>query len=133
MNVLEKIERESIASLLERHTDSGEVEQKEIPEFGPGDTVRVALRVVEGTRERIQNYEGVCIARKNRGLNSSFTVRKLSYGEGVEQVFPLYSPRIAGITVVRRGRVRRAKLYYLRGRTGKAARIPEKRVDRRKN
>ena len=94
--------------------------------------MRVALRVVEGTRERIQNYEGVCIARKNRGLNSSFTVRKISYGEGVEQVFPLYSQRIASITVVRRGAVRRAKLYYLRGRTGKAARIPEKRDDRAK-
>ena len=105
-------------------------EAKDIPEFAPGDTVRVAVRVVEGTRERIQNFEGVCIARKNRGLNSSFTVRKLSYGEGVEQVFPLYSPRIAGIEVVRRGDVRRAKLYYLRGRTGKAARIAEKRDDR---
>ena len=121
MNVLEKMEQEQIAKLLET---------KEIPEFAPGDTVRVALRVVEGTRERIQNYEGVCIARKNRGLNSSFTVRKISYGEGVEQVFPLYSQRIASITVVRRGAVRRAKLYYLRGRTGKAARIPEKRDDR---
>ena len=123
MNVLEKMEQEQIAKLLET---------KEIPEFAPGDTVRVALRVVEGTRERIQNYEGVCIARKNRGLNSSFTVRKISYGEGVEQVFPLYSQRIASITVVRRGAVRRAKLYYLRGRTGKAARIPEKRDDRAK-
>lgn len=123
MNVLEKMEQEQIAKLLET---------KEIPEFAPGDTVRVALRVVEGTRERIQNYEGVCIARKNRGLNSSFTVRKISYGEGVEQVFPLYSQRIASITVVRRGAVRRAKLYYLRGRTGKAARIPEKRDDRTK-
>ena len=123
MNVLEQMEQEQIAKLLET---------KEIPEFAPGDTVRVALRVVEGTRERIQNYEGVCIARKNRGLNSSFTVRKISYGEGVEQVFPLYSQRIASITVVRRGAVRRAKLYYLRGRTGKAARIPEKRDDRTK-
>ena len=123
MNVLETMEQEQIAKLLET---------KEIPEFAPGDTVRVALRVVEGTRERIQNYEGVCIARKNRGLNSSFTVRKISYGEGVEQVFPLYSQRIASITVVRRGAVRRAKLYYLRGRTGKAARIPEKRDDRAK-
>ena len=94
--------------------------------------MRVAVRVVEGSRERIQNYEGVCIARKNRGLNSSFTVRKMSYGEGVEQVFPLYSQRIADITVVRRGDVRRAKLYYLRGRTGKAARIPEKRDGRTK-
>ena len=98
MNVLETMEQEQIAKLLET---------REIPEFAPGDTVRVALRVVEGTRERIQNYEGVCIARKNRGLNSSFTVRKISYGEGVEQVFPLYSQRIASITVVRRGAVRR--------------------------
>ena len=121
MNVLEKIERQQIERLMA---------DREIPDFAPGDTVRVALRVVEGTRERIQNYEGVCIARKNRGINSSFTVRKLSYGEGVEQVFPLYSPRIADIKVVRRGAVRRAKLYYLRGRTGKAARIPEKRDER---
>ncbi len=121
MNVLEKMEREQMDRLLEN---------RDIPDFAPGDTVRVAVRVVEGSRERIQNYEGVCIARKNRGLNSSFTVRKISYGEGVEQVFPLYSQRIAGITVVRRGDVRRAKLYYLRGRTGKAARIPEKRDER---
>jgi large subunit ribosomal protein L19 len=123
MNVVEKIEQRQIDKLTET---------KDVPEFGPGDTVRVAVRVVEGTRERVQNFEGVCIARKNRGLNSSFTVRKLSYGEGVEQVFPLYSPRIAGIEVVRRGDVRRAKLYYLRGRTGKAARIAEKREDRTK-
>ncbi|MBT6204478.1 MAG: 50S ribosomal protein L19 [Alphaproteobacteria bacterium] len=123
MNVLEKIEQQQIDQLTA---------DKAHPEFGPGDTVRVAVRVVEGTRERIQNYEGVCIARKNRGLNSSFTVRKLSYGEGVEQVFPLYSQRIAGIDVVRRGAVRRAKLYYLRGRTGKAARIAEKRDERPK-
>ena len=123
MNVVEKFEHEQIAKLMEG---------KEIPVFAPGDTVRVAVRVVEGTRARIQNYEGVCIARKNRGLNSSFTVRKLSYGEGVEQVFPLYSQRIASITVVRRGDVRRAKLYYLRGRTGKAARIAEKRDERPK-
>jgi len=123
MNVVEKYEAEQVAKLMEG---------KEIPVFAPGDTVRVAVRVVEGTRERIQNYEGVCIARKNRGLNSSFTVRKLSYGEGVEQVFPLYSQRIASITVVRRGDVRRAKLYYLRGRTGKAARIAEKRDERPK-
>ena len=123
MNVVEKYEHEQIAKLTEG---------KEIPDFAPGDTVRVAVRVVEGTRERIQNYEGVCIARKNRGLNSSFTVRKLSYGEGVEQVFPLYSQRIASLSVVRRGDVRRAKLYYLRGRTGKAARIVEKRDERAK-
>jgi large subunit ribosomal protein L19 len=121
MNIVQKIEQQQIDKLSEG---------KEIPDFAPGDTVRVAVRVVEGTRERIQNYEGVVIARKNRGLNSSFTVRKLSYGEGVEQVFPLYSQRISGITVVRRGDVRRAKLYYLRGRTGKAARIAEKRDER---
>ena len=88
--------------------------------------MRVDVKVVEGSRERIQAFEGVCIARKNNGVNSSFTVRKLSYGEGVERVFPLHAPQVAGLTVVRRGRVRRAKLYYLRGRTGKAARIAEK-------
>ena len=117
MNMLEIFERQQIERLMEG---------REIPEFAPGDTLRVAVRVVEGSRERIQNFEGVCIARRNRGLGSSFTVRKISYGEGVEQVFQLYSPRIASITVVRRGAVRRAKLYYLRGRTGKAARIPQK-------
>jgi len=97
-----------------------------IPDFAPGDTVRVDVKVIEGTRERIQAFEGVCIARKNAGFNSSFTVRKISYGEGVERVFPLYSPRIAGIELLRRGDVRRAKLYYLRSRRGKAARIAEK-------
>jgi large subunit ribosomal protein L19 len=97
-----------------------------IPEFRPGDTVRVSVKVVEGTRERLQAFEGVCIARKNAGLQSSFTVRKISYGEGVERVFPLYSPRVATVEVVRRGDVRRAKLYYLRGRRGKAARIAER-------
>jgi large subunit ribosomal protein L19 len=97
-----------------------------IPDFAPGDTIRVDVKVIEGTRERIQAFEGVCIARKNAGFNSSFTVRKISYGEGVERVFPLYSPRIAGIELLRRGDVRRAKLYYLRGRRGKAARIAEK-------
>ena len=96
------------------------------PEFAPGDTLRVNVKVIEGTRERVQAFEGVCIARKNAGVNSSFTVRKISYGEGVERVFPLYSPRIASIELVRRGDVRRAKLYYLRGRRGKAARIAEK-------
>src|SRR6201982_2228283 len=96
------------------------------PEFAPGDTLRVNVKVIEGTRERVQAFEGVCIARKNAGVNSSFTVRKISYGEGVERVFPLHSPRIASIDVVRRGDVRRAKLYYLRGRRGKAARIAEK-------
>src|SRR3546814_762008 len=100
------------------------------PEFRPGDTIRVGVRVVEGERTRVQAYEGVCIARANRGLGSSFTVRKISFGEGVERVFPLYSPNIDSIEVVRRGAVRRAKLYYLRGRTGKAARIAERRDTR---
>ena len=103
-------------------------EQREIPEFGPGDTLKVNVKVVEGSRERVQAFEGVCIGRSNRGINSSFTVRKISYGEGVERIFPLYSPKIKAIEVVRRGDVRRAKLYYLRGRTGKAARIAEKTV-----
>ena len=97
-----------------------------IPDFAPGDTIRVDVKVIEGTRERVQAFEGVCIARRNAGFNSSFTVRKISYGEGVERVFPLYSPMIDSIKVVRRGKVRRAKLYYLRGRRGKAARITEK-------
>jgi large subunit ribosomal protein L19 len=120
-NVIDEVEREHIATLMGERT---------IPEFGAGDTVRVSVRVVEGSRERVQAFEGVCIARRNRGIGSSFTVRKISYGEGVERVFPLYSPQIASIEVVRRGRVRRAKLYYLRGRTGKAARIAERRDDR---
>ena len=106
------------------------VEEREVPEFGPGDTLRVHVKVVEGSRERVQVFEGVCIARRNRSLNSSFTVRKISYGEGVERVFPLHSPRIAKIEVMKRGAVRRAKLYYLRGRRGKSARIREKRDDR---
>ncbi|MEE8535039.1 MAG: 50S ribosomal protein L19 [Kiloniellales bacterium] len=117
MNIIEQIEAEQIEELTAGRT---------IPKFNPGDTVRVNVKVIEGTRERIQVFEGVCIARRNRGLNSSFTVRKLSYGEGVERVFPLYSPRIDSIELVRRGDVRRAKLYYLRGRTGKKARIAEK-------
>ncbi len=117
MNTIEELEREQITKLTE---------SRSMPEFAPGDTVRVKVKVVEGTRERIQVFEGVCIARRNRGLNSSFTVRKISYGEGVERVFPLYSPRIDAIEVVRRGDVRRAKLYYLRGRRGKRARIAEK-------
>jgi large subunit ribosomal protein L19 len=116
MNVIEQIEKEQVGRLSAKG---------EPPSFAPGDTVRVNVKVVEGSRERIQAFEGVCIARRNRGLNSAFTVRKLSYGEGVERVFPLYSPRIDSIEVVRRGDVRRAKLYYLRGRTGKAARIRE--------
>lgn len=117
MNVIEEIENEQLAKLTA---------SRKTPEFAAGDTVRVNVKVVEGTRERIQAYEGVCIARKNDGLNSSFTVRKISSGEGVERVFPLHSPNIDSIDVVRRGDVRRAKLYYLRGRTGKAARIAEK-------
>ncbi|WP_322099643.1 50S ribosomal protein L19 [Aquibaculum arenosum] len=116
MNTIQQLEQEQIAQLTEA---------KAIPSFAPGDTVRVKVKVVEGTRERIQAFEGVVIARKNRGINSAFTVRKISYGEGVERVFPLYSPRIDGIDVVRRGDVRRAKLYYLRGRRGKSARIAE--------
>lgn len=119
MNIIEKIEKEQIEHLTA---------DKEVPVFAPGDTLRVNVKVVEGTRERVQAFEGVCIARKNAGLNSSFTVRKLSYGEGVERVFPVYSPSIDSIDVVRRGDVRRAKLYYLRGRTGKSARIAEKKV-----
>ena len=99
---------------------------KEVPEFGPGDTVIVQVKVKEGNRERLQAFEGVCIAKRNRGLNSAFTVRKISHGEGVERVFQTFSPQIASIEVKRRGDVRRAKLYYLRGRTGKAARIKEK-------
>ncbi len=97
-----------------------------VPEFAPGDTLKVNVKVIEGTRERVQAFEGVCIARKNAGINSNFTVRKISYGEGVERVFPLFSPRIASIELVRRGDVRRAKLYYLRGLRGKAARITER-------
>jgi large subunit ribosomal protein L19 len=117
MNIIQALENEQVGKLTQG---------KELPEFGPGDTVRVGVRVVEGERERLQAFEGVCIARKNAGLNSSFTLRKISYGEGVERIFPLYSPRVATIEVVRRGKVRRAKLYYLRGRTGKAARIAER-------
>ncbi len=117
MNVLQKFEAEQVEKLLA---------ERGVPEFGPGDTLRVSVKVVEGERERVQAFEGVCIARKNAGVNSSFTVRKISYGEGVERIFPLYSPRITLIDVVRRGDVRRAKLYYLRGLTGKAARIAEK-------
>ena len=117
MNTIEQLEAEQIAKLT---TD------REIPKFGPGDTVRVHYKVVEGTRERIQVYEGVVIGRASRGVNSAFTVRKISYGEGVERVFQLYSPNVTGIDVVRRGDVRRAKLYYLRGLQGKRARIAER-------
>lgn len=116
MNIIEQLEQEQIAKL---------VSQRGVPSFSPGDTVRVHVKVVEGQRERVQAYEGVCIARRNSALNSSFTVRKISFGEGVERVFPLYSPSIAKIEVVRRGKVRRAKLYYLRQRRGRSARIVE--------
>ncbi len=121
MNLLQQFEADQQARLAAARA---------VPEFGPGDTVRVMVRVVEGERTRTQAYEGVVIARSNRGVNSNFTVRKLSYGEGVERVFPLYSPSIAEIAVVRRGKVRRAKLYYLRGRTGKAARIQERAAEK---
>ena len=121
MNLIETIEREQIAELTGTRA---------IPEFRPGDTLRVGVKVVEGDRSRVQNFEGVCIARANKGINSNFTVRKISFGEGVERVFPLYSPIVDSIEVVRRGVVRRAKLYYLRGRTGKSARIAERRDPR---
>ena len=117
MNVIERLEKAQIAKLAAA---------RPVPDFGPGDTLRVKLKVVEGSSERIQVFEGVCIARKNAGLGSAFTLRKISYGEGVERIFPLYSPRISDIEVVRRGRVRRAKLYYLRQLTGKRARIAER-------
>ena len=121
MNLIQTLEKELIDGLTS---------EKKIPEFRPGDTLRVGVRVVEGERTRIQNFEGVCIARSNRGAGSSFTVRKISFGEGVERVFPLYSPNVDSITVVRKGAVRRAKLYYLRGRTGKSARIAERKDNR---
>lgn len=117
MNIIETLEKEQMAQLEAK---------RRIPTFAPGDTVRVNVKVIEGNRERVQAYEGVCIGRAGKGLNENFTVRKISYGEGVERVFPLYSPWIDSITVIRRGRVRRAKLYYLRGLRGKAARIPER-------
>jgi len=121
VNLIQTLEAEQIAKFHET---------KKIPEFRPGDTLKVGVKVVEGERTRVQNYEGLCIARCNRGMGSSFTVRKMSFGEGVERVFPLYSPNIDSIDVVRKGAVRRAKLYYLRGRTGKAARIAERRDPR---
>ena len=121
MNLIAELEKELMDRL---------VAERGVPDFRPGDTLRVNVKVIEGTRERVQAFEGVCIARRNRGINSAFTVRKISYGEGVERVFPLHSPRIDSIEVVRRGRVRRAKLYYLRGRTGKSARIAERRDER---
>ncbi len=121
MNLLQTIEAEEVAKATATRA---------IPDFRPGDTLRVGVRVVEGERTRVQNYEGVCIARSNKSIGSNFTVRKMSFGEGVERVFPLYSPNIDSITVVRKGAVRRAKLYYLRGRTGKSARIAERRDNR---
>ena len=121
MNLIKTLEKEQMAKL-----SAG----KEIPDFAPGDTVLVNVKVVEGERSRLQAYEGVCIARSGAGLNESFTVRKISYGEGVERLFPLYSPMVDSIKVVRRGSVRRAKLYYLRGRRGKAARITERQEGR---
>jgi large subunit ribosomal protein L19 len=121
MNIIKEIEKEEAARIAA---------QRPVPEFAPGDTVKVNVKVTEGTRSRVQAYEGVCIARSGGGINENFTVRKISYGEGVERVFPVYSPSIDSIEVVRRGKVRRAKLYYLRGRRGKSARIAEKQ-DRR--
>ncbi|MEK7265238.1 MAG: 50S ribosomal protein L19 [Pseudomonadota bacterium] len=115
MNIIEQLEKEEIARLA-----------KSVPEFAPGDTLKVGVKVKEGDRERVQAYEGVCIGRAGSGLNENFTVRKISFGEGVERVFPVHSPAVASIEVVRRGKVRRAKLYYLRDRRGKSARITEK-------
>ena len=117
MDIMQKLEQEQIEKALEN---------KQVPEFGPGDTLRVNVKVKEGTRERVQAFEGVCIARTNKSISSSFTVRKISYGEGVERVFPLYGPVVDSIDVIRRGKVRRSKLYYLRSRRGKSARIAEK-------
>ncbi|WNJ92181.1 50S ribosomal protein L19 [Bosea sp. 685] len=117
MNIIEQLDKEQIAKLSEG---------REIPHFQPGDTVQVNVKVKEGERSRVQAYEGVCIARNGGGLNEAFTVRKISYGEGVERVFPLYSPNIDSIKVIRKGKVRRAKLYYLRDRRGKSARIAER-------
>ena len=121
MNLIQTLEAEAIEAFSAN---------KKIPEFRAGDTLKVGVKVVEGERTRIQNYEGVCIARSNKGVGSSFTVRKISFGEGVERVFPLYSPNVDSIEVVRKGVVRRAKLYYLRGRRGKSARIAERRDQR---
>ena len=117
MNIIEDFENSQIKGLIKN---------KKVAQFHPGDTVRVNVKVREGARERIQAFEGVCIAKRSRGLSSTFTVRKISFGEGVERIFPIFSPKIAGITVLKRGKVRRAKLYYLRDRRGKSARIVEK-------
>lgn len=122
-DIIRQLEAEQAAKIAEKRT---------LPAFQPGDTVRVQVRVTEGTRTRVQAYEGVCIARSGAGINENFTVRKISYGEGVERVFPVYSPIVEGVELVRRGKVRRAKLYYLRGLTGKAARISEKKDNRTK-
>src|SRR4029450_3881932 len=123
MNIIEQLDKEQAAALSKK---------REVPEFGPGDTLRVNVKVVEAERTRVQAYEGVCIGRSGGGINENFTVRKISYGEGVERVFPVHSPLIDSIEGVRRRRVRRAKLYYLRGRRGKAARIPERQDQRHK-
>lgn len=123
MNIIAQLEAEQRAKIEEK---------RKLPAFAAGDTLRVSVRVTEGTRTRIQLFEGVCIARSGGGLHETFTVRKISYGEGVERVFPCYSPLVEGVELVRRGRVRRAKLYYLRGLTGKAARIAEKKDNRKK-
>ncbi|MFK4824741.1 50S ribosomal protein L19 [Paenochrobactrum sp. BZR 588] len=123
MDIISQLNAEQVAKIEEK---------RKLPDFQPGDTVRVMVRVTEGTRTRVQAYEGVCIARAGAGLNENFTVRKISYGEGVERVFPVYSPLVEAVEVVRRGKVRRAKLYYLRGLTGKAARIAEKKDNRTK-
>ena len=117
MNVIDKIEKDQMDKI---------VSERSIPEFGAGDTIKVDVKIIEGDKERIQAFEGLCIARSGSGLNESFTVRKISYGEGVERIFPIFSPKIAGITVLKKGKVRRAKLYYLRDRRGKSARIVEK-------
>ena len=124
MNIIKDIEAEQISEIIKK---------RDVPDFKSGDAVKVNVFVTEGNKERVQAFEGVCIGRKNDGIGSSFTVRKISYGEGLERVFPLYSPKIQAIHVLRRGRVRRAKLYYLRGRTGKAARIAEKVTNRTKS
>ena len=117
MNVIDKIEKDQMDKIIS---------ERSIPEFGAGDTIKVDVKIIEGDKERIQAFEGLCIARSGIGLNESFTVRKISYGEGVERIFPIFSPKIAGITVLKKGKVRRAKLYYLRDRRGKSARIVEK-------
>ena len=117
MNVIDKIQKDQMDKIIA---------ERAIPDFSPGDTIKVDVKIVEGDKERIQAFEGLCIARSGGGLNESFTVRKISYGEGVERIFPIFSPKIAGITVLKKGKVRRAKLYYLRDRRGKSARIVEK-------